>query len=106
MTPPDAPTPPRASSRRRQALLILVVVGLLGGAAWRFTRPQPQRLFSQALAMNHRDPVAAERLFRRAIDAGGGKYPDAQVGLCAALARQGDWDGAQGQFAAIDPSRC
>src|SRR5260221_366478 len=52
------------------------------------------------------DFSAAERLFRGAIAAANGRYPDAQVGLCTALARQGDWDQAQRLFAEIDLATC
>lgn len=75
-------------------------------AVWYLTRPNPVQIFAQGLAAGRRDPAAGERLFRRAIEASGGRYPDAQLALCHTLARQGLWDEALAVFTTIDRAAC
>ena len=86
-------------------MAFVVAAGLLG-AAWLWTHPSPKSLFSRGFSVVSRDPATAERFFRQAIAAADGRYPDAQLGLCVALARQKNWDDAQKLFSAIDPSSC
>src|SRR5712672_1239483 len=91
-------------NRRATILASIAVVAALAtaGAARYATRPRPHELFEQGLAASRHDPAAGERLFRRAMDASGGRYPDAQIALCHALARQGLWDKALSVFSTVE----
>ena len=96
----DAPTERQRATRRR-TLLAIAMAGAVLGVIW-WSRPDPERLLEQGLAAIDRDPPAAERLFRSA----GANFPDARAGLCGALARQGNWEEARHELAALDLSRC
>jgi tetratricopeptide (TPR) repeat protein len=101
-------TPPAGRGRRVKLLAASAVVAALAsaGVARFVTRPAPHELFLQGLAAGRRDPAAGEVLFRRAMEAAGGRYPDAQIALCHTLARQGLWDDALSVFATIDRQAC
>src|SRR5947207_15471139 len=100
--------PPASHQGRRAILAAMTVVAILAalGAGWRLTRPNARQIFLQGLATGYRDPAAGERLFRRAIEAAGGRYPDAQIALCDALARQNLWENALSAFATVDVQAC
>lgn len=104
MSPPEAE---RANHRTVLPKLIgVVLVSAVLAAIWLKVRADPVRLCEQGLQIGRSDPVAGERLLRRAIAAAGGQYPDAEAALCVILARQGNWSGAESQFAKVDKQIC
>jgi tetratricopeptide (TPR) repeat protein len=90
----------------RRAAIVAAAGAVTAVAVWWVTRPAPTTLFKQGMAAMNRDPAAGQRLFRQAIDAAGGQYADAEMGLCLALAHQGAWDEAESHFQAVDQSAC
>ena len=72
--------------------------------AWIGTRQSPAELTAAGLAA--RDPAAGERLLRRAVTIGDGKYPDAELALCLIRGRQGAWTEVAACFFTIDLKMC
>jgi len=98
-------------TRRKRRATILAALALaaavaIGWATWLVQHPAARQLFKQGLLTGPQDPTAGERLFRRAIQAAGGRYPDAQLALCDALARQGAWDRALSEFSSVEIGEC
>src|SRR5258708_38072145 len=94
------------SLRIRRVLLAAATSAVAALAVWFVTRPGPARLVEQGIAAVRRDPAKGEQLFRRAIAGAGGQHGDAEIGLCLALAQQGEWDAAAQQFKAVDNTTC
>jgi tetratricopeptide (TPR) repeat protein len=89
-------------------MLVAIAVATLAsaGAVWFARGPDARALFEQGQAAGRRDPAAGERLLRRARQAAGGRYPDAEVSLCHMLAQRNDWDEALSLFATVDTQAC
>ncbi len=100
------PAESRPGRARRIALFVALAVAPAAVVVWYAMRPDPARLLERGLTTGRRDPAGGESLLRRAIDAAGGTYPDAEAGLCLFLARRGAWDAAASQFAALDKDSC
>jgi tetratricopeptide (TPR) repeat protein len=100
--------PREGTPGRARRIAMLIALGLVPTAfvVWFVTRPNPARLLERGMTIGRRDPARGESLLRRAIDAAGGTYPDAEAGLCLFLARRGDWDAASSRFAALDRESC
>lgn len=101
-------TLPPARRRRTMLIAALAITAALAAAvaALFAMRPDAHRLFEQGLAAGRQNPASGEILFRRAIQAAGGTYPDAQIALCHALAQRGAWDEALATFATLDRQAC
>ncbi|HEY2251721.1 MAG TPA: hypothetical protein VGH74_11695 [Planctomycetaceae bacterium] len=101
---------PLPHGRNRRAIVLaaaaLAVAGAAAGAARQAMFPDARQLFVQGLGIEQKDPAASESLFRRAIQAAGGRYPDAQIALCQALGRQHRWDQALAEFSSVQVEAC
>jgi tetratricopeptide (TPR) repeat protein len=91
---------------RRRIAIALVVAAALAAGLWWFFRPAPAKLLKEALSASRNDPDRAEQLFRRALEAAGGRYPDAQIALCRLEGSRGAWDEALDLFAHTEKPEC
>jgi tetratricopeptide (TPR) repeat protein len=83
-------------------MLFATLAGVAATGAWLATRPGPLQLVNQGRNVIGKDPVEAERLFRRAVSRSGGRHADARLALCGVLARKGAWDEALPLFVGSD----
>jgi tetratricopeptide (TPR) repeat protein len=82
--------------------LAIALTGCAGIGVWVWSRPDPESLLEQALLLDASDTAECEALLRRAISVKRGRYPDAQLALCCALAQRGAWNEALPLFEACD----
>ncbi|MFN0056435.1 MAG: tetratricopeptide repeat protein [Planctomycetales bacterium] len=91
---------------RRWAILTFALTTTVGGV-FLVVSDSPRRLMEQGRLLLGRDPLQAERLLVRSIQAAGGDYPEAQLLHCRALAAQQRWPAAAGGFSLIHrPEQC
>lgn len=87
-------------------MVVVAAVTTLSVCAWVFFRPSPEDVYFQAKSEYLQAPDRARPLLLRAIDAAGGRFPDAELLLCCTLARQDKWQDVPARVQAIDIAAC
>lgn len=97
--------PPARSGYRTWIILSILAFGGLTVYFW--TRDDPRQLLREARAIGSRDPVRADELLDRSVNAAGGNFPEAQLERCLLFASQHRMLEALGCFSQIvNPGEC